>query len=82
MSPEAPRPGAIRVELVCCTKVLLSEVANPKITQTSLATTYALALCSSEKTDWAKVNEAIVARWSRSGLERVKKKAWKRMERR
>jgi hypothetical protein len=64
-------------ELADCTRVLLDEVASKKITQKSLSLTYAMALASSHVTDWAKVNEAIVSRWSLSGLERIKNAAWK-----
>lgn len=64
------------LELCCCTTVLLSEISDKNITQRGVALTYAMALSSSEKTDWAAVNAAIIRRWSRSGLERIKVKAW------
>lgn len=67
------------IELAACTATLLSEIAKPEFAQQDIAITYALALRSSEPTDWAAVNAAIVERWSRSGLERVKKMAWKRV---
>jgi len=44
--------------------------------QKDIAQTYALALKSSDTTDWAKVNAAIIKRWSRSGLKRIKHLAW------
>lgn len=47
-----------------------------KCTQRQIAQTYALAIKSSWPTDWAKVNQMIVNRWSASGLERIKKMAW------
>jgi hypothetical protein len=31
-------------------------------------------------TDWERVNKAIIARWSISGLEHIKQLAWKRAE--
>lgn len=68
------------IELMACEMVLLQDIAEPSCTQKSLATTYAMALCSSDKPDWKKVNEAIIARWSFAGLERVKKMAWKLIE--
>ena len=46
------------------------------MTQRDIASTYGLALRSSAETDWAKVNAAIIERWSVSGLERIKKAAW------
>ena len=68
------------MELCCCEMVLLNEISMKEIKQKHLAMTYAMALCSSEAKDgidWRKVNEAIVARWSKSGLIRVKEMAWK-----
>ncbi len=44
------------------------------LTQRDIAQTYALGLRSSAKTDWAKVNALILARWPK-GLERIKKMA-------
>lgn len=59
-------------ELELCTDTLLREIAVPKIRQKDVAVVYAMAMLSSEETDWRRVNDAIIARWSRSGLERVK----------
>lgn len=70
----------MRVELDDCTNTLLREIASQEMKQKDVGLTYALAIRSDETTDWAKVNEAIVSRWSLSGLERVKKMAWKRLE--
>jgi hypothetical protein len=64
------------VELACCTRVLLNEIASKEMYQRDVAKTYALALRSSYPTDWAKVNAAIIARWSISGLDRIKNMAW------
>jgi hypothetical protein len=47
-----------------------------KCTQKQIAQTYALAIKSSWPTDWPKVNQMIITRWSVSGLERIKKMAW------
>ena len=66
----------MRIELANCTNVLLSELKYPKVTQKRIAKTYALALGSSERTDWARVNRAIIERWSISGLKRIKEMAW------
>ena len=66
----------IRIELAGCEALLLREIANTKFKQKNIARTYALSMASSEKVDWLKVNRAIIERWSRSGLERVKKMAW------
>jgi hypothetical protein len=64
------------IEMVDCTGTLLREIAMPESTRNSVAQTYALAMKSSEPTDWPAVNRAIIARWSLSALEHVKKLAW------
>ena len=64
-------------ELCNCTNVLLNEISNKEIKQKDVALTYMLALRSSDKTDWKLVNEAIIMRWSLSGLKRIKDMAWK-----
>jgi len=66
----------IRIELAGCTNLLLREIVILKLPQKSIAKTYALALRSSEETDWPKVNKAIIERWSLAGLERIKRLAW------
>ena len=63
-------------ELTGCEAMLLREIANRKMHQRDIAQTYALSMRSSEKINWARVNLAIIERWSRSGLERVKTMAW------
>jgi len=63
-------------ELFNCTQVLLREIAMPKVRQKDISATYALALRSSDPTDWKSVNEAIIKRWSLSGLKRIKDMAW------
>ena len=66
----------MRVELCDCQNVLLEEIADKHFTQKSVALTYAMAMESSERVDWYVVNQAIIKRWSESGLERVKRMAW------
>jgi len=66
----------IKMELACCTYVLLSEIADKRFKRKDIAMTYALALCSSEETNWKTVNKAIVERWSMSGLRYIKNLAW------
>ena len=64
-------------ELVGCTRALLWEIEEEEqFTQRDIAKTYALALRSSERTDWPTVNRAIIKRWSKTGLERIKEMAW------
>ena len=65
------------LELACCEATLLQEIGNTVFKQKDVAKTYALAMRSSEvkKIDWGKVNRAIIERWSKSGLERIKQLA-------
>ena len=67
----------MRLELSTPTVTLLLEISLPEMRQPDIAKTYALALRSGAKTDWGKVNQAIIQRWSFAGLERIKKLAWK-----
>lgn len=55
----------------------MREIAEPSIKRRDVAQTYRLAMDSSEcgRVDWAKVNQAIIARWSLSALGWVKKQA-------
>lgn len=69
--------SGIRIELADTTNVLLREIAMPEMTANDIAETYAMAIVSSDKTDWRKVNEAIIARWSESGRDYIKDRAWK-----
>ena len=68
----------MKAELMCCESTLLDEISNPKIKRNDVTQTYALAVRSSEanKVDWAKVNKAIMDRWSRSALHYIKDRAW------
>lgn len=65
------------IELMACESTLLSEIAEPKFKRLDIAKTYRLAMESSERDriDWKKINDAIMARWSRSALEWIKKQA-------
>jgi hypothetical protein len=64
-----------------CEAVLLEECRNPKIKRNAIAITYRLAMDTErdgmEKIDWQKVNTAIINRWSGSGLQYIKERAWK-----
>lgn len=61
-------------EIMCVESVIENEI-RMKCTQKQIAQTYALALRSSYPTDWKKVNEMIIERWSFSGLNRIKEMA-------
>jgi hypothetical protein len=62
------------MELMCVESVIENEIAQG-CTQRQVAQTYALGLRSTWKTDWKRVNEAILARWPK-GLNRIKEMAW------
>jgi hypothetical protein len=63
------------IELACVESVIENEIAQG-LNQKQIAQTYALALRSSWPTDWKRVNEAIIKRWSFAGLNRIKNLAW------
>lgn len=68
----------MRIGMVQCEKALMDEIADVKMTRRDVAKTYALTIKSPEFGDinFDRVNQAIIARWSRSGLEWIKKQAW------
>jgi hypothetical protein len=63
------------MEMMCCESVILDEI-KLGLSQKQVAQSYALALRSSWPTDWRKVNEAIIAKWSVKALKRIKEMAW------
>lgn len=58
------------------TETLLAGINNRSLNQKHIASMYADALPLLRDVDWQQVNEAIIARWSYSGLQRVKRMAW------
>ena len=70
----------MHIELMDTTNVLLQEIAEPEFTRDTVALTYAMALCSSDKTDFKRVHQAIIERWSCSALEYIKREAWKKID--
>lgn len=66
------------LELMCCESTLMREIADKGIFRKGVALTYALMLRSSDRVhvNIAKVNAAIIERWSVSGLEYIKNRAW------
>lgn len=61
------------------TKTLLKKIASNS-TRQAIAKTYALALESSEKTDWLKVNQAITDKLGSTALNWIKVQALKLSE--
>lgn len=56
--------------------LMLQEIADKKCKRKDIARTYALALRSDHPCNFAKVNKAIIERWSVSGLNWIKTAAW------
>ena len=67
----------MKVELMFCEETILQEIADKNFTRDSIAITYAFCIDSSENPDFAKINKAIVNRWSHNAVEYIKKEAWK-----
>jgi hypothetical protein len=62
------------------TGILLDAISYERNTQADVAQTYAWAIQRGDA-DWRVVNEAIIERWSKSGLSRIKRMAWEREQR-
>jgi hypothetical protein len=56
---------------------LLREIADERMTRDDVAMTYAFAIRQQDEVDFAKVNRAIMDRWSLAALKYIKTKAWK-----
>jgi hypothetical protein len=63
------------LEIWCVESVIENEIKQG-LNQKQIAQTYALARRSSYPTDWKRVNEMIIARWSLAGLDRIKELAF------
>lgn len=68
-----------QINLVCCTDVILQDIATPQARQKHVAVTYAMAIKSevqgADTPDWKAINAAILKRWKMSGLQRIKRRA-------
>lgn len=64
------------IYMTACTFVLCNEIETLKLPQKEVAKTFAQALRSEDagiyKTDWGKVADAALKRWSPSGWRRLK----------
>ena len=67
----------VKIELMKCEKTIIEEIGKKQFKRNNVAISYALCIVSLEKVNWTKVNNLIIERWSISGLEYIKKKAWK-----
>ncbi len=70
---------SIVITLAAAEATILGEIADKRFKRKSVAKTYSLAMrthqLGHEVIDWKKVNEAIIARWSFSGLNWIKEQA-------
>lgn len=70
----------MRMNLICCTSVLLREIADKRMHQKDVALTFAMALKSeaegADRVDWETVGGAAIERWSLSGWRRIKERGW------
>ena len=69
------------LELLCCENTILNEIEHKECKRKDIALTYYLCMNASDEIDWGKINEAIIERWSFSGLEYIKKEAYKYFKR-
>lgn len=72
----------MRVDLVDPQGTILREIADPRMTRDDIALTYAFAIrqhgrTSTNEFDYARVNQAIIDRWSLAALKYIKEKAWR-----
>jgi hypothetical protein len=64
-----------RIEMVNVEGTIEMEIAAGAARK-SVAMTYAFGLRQKDKIDWARVNKAILVRWSPRGLHWIKERAW------
>ena len=57
-------------------ELALREIADKRCNRNTVALTLAFGLRQNDKLDWKKLNEAMIARWSRSGREYIMNRAW------
>lgn len=69
-------------EMVDPVGVIMREIADPRITQASVAITYAFVIRQlGNSADYAAINAAIMQRWrGKTALTRIKEVAWKHMK--
>lgn len=68
---------SMRVMMTLTTRAFLAKVDDHARKQRSIAQQYCMHLnCNPQFVDWKAVNLAIIERWSRSGLERIKRAGW------
>ncbi len=71
---------AVKIELINCENCILDEIADKESNRNDVAETYAFCIISSEKPNFGRINRAILQRWTRSGLDYIKRRAWNWVE--
>lgn len=66
----------MKIELMNCEENILEEIKHSDITRDLIVSSYYWCIKSTEPVNWKKINQAIIKKWSRSGLLYIKKKAW------
>lgn len=66
----------MRFELLIPEEVIIREIQDKKFNQKDIAKTMAIILRQGSDVDWKRINAAIVNRWSKAGLNRIKEMAW------
>jgi hypothetical protein len=67
------------IEMMCIEWVIENEIEQG-IPQKSIALSYAFGLRASTQPDWARINKAILAKFGKTGLNRIKTRAWRLYE--
>jgi hypothetical protein len=67
---------SMKFKMVDCENTLMREIDMKELHQKDIAQTYRLAMESGEDINWYAVNLAIMRRWSKSGLIKIKEMAW------
>lgn len=70
----------MNAKIVGAEEIIMCEIADETTKRDNVALSYALGIASDEDIDYGKINRAIVARWSFSALDYIKRKAWKIIE--
>ena len=80
---ELTKAPTYQMYMLCCTDTIVDEI-KAGLPQADIAMSYALAIRSAaakaDEPDWFVINRAIIERWSKTVLERIKRAAWKLAE--
>ena len=60
---------------------IMNEIEDKRFRRQQVADTYAILISKGHK-EFAEINQAILKRWSMSGLQWIKTQAWKQLEQR